>query len=232
MKRLEELIPILIQAENKKLEACDYPVFLEHTIDQRNCAKWIKFIHLFNEQRQSTSKPTSKPSCPVSGEPCYASSHTKLSFVVSLSRKGSQQSMLSVIYVSISQLNPKELIATLDSCTLRQQEGKGLNKLLRTIICHLLVTQLHCVWLYNFTSNPASEHLVTKYFKWQKSHDEDLHNRIAHVSQGDLVEFIGDYRSPSSPAYMALVALYRSLCALSSTTVTASAVSPKRRRLA
>jgi len=58
------------------------------------------------------------------------------------------------------------------------------------------------------------------------------HNRIAYASQGDLVEFIGDYRSPSSPAYMALVALYRTLCTLSSVTSTALAPSPKRRRLA
>lgn len=233
MDRLKKVILSLIEAEDEKLQACNYPFVLLHTIDQSKCMKWAEFIQTFNRQRESSSvsSPPS-PACPSAGEPCQVSSQTKLSFVVSLSSKDAKQSMLSVVYVTISKVSAKELAATLDSCTLRQLEGKGLNKLLRTIICHMLVTQLHCVWLYNFTSNPASAHLVTKYFKWTKSHDEDLNNRIAYASGGNLVEFIGDYRSPSSAAYEALVALYRKVCTLSSMTLKASAPLSKRRRLA
>lgn len=217
MDRLEEVIISLIKAENTKLRACNYPLVLLHTLNKSKCKKWAKFIRTFNKQRESSSPPSS--ACPVAGSPCQESSKTKLSFVVSLASKNTKR-MLSVVYVTITNLSsPQELAATLDSCTLRKLEGKGLNKLLRTIICHMLVTQLNCVWLYNFTSNPASAHLVKERFKWTESHDDDLNNRIAEASRGDLVEFIGDYRSSSSPAFEALITLYRQICTISSITL-------------
>ena len=99
-------------------------------------------------------------------------------------------------------------MATLDSCTLLEDEGRGLNQLLRTVVYHLLVTQLNCPLLYSYTSNRASSHILRKHFGWTEPPDERVPERIAFATDGDLAELVGDYSSVHTAAYEALVGMY------------------------
>ena len=158
--------------------------------DPGACDMWEDFI-----------KKASTSSCFVSSAPCHSTQPLSSRCVLQLLH---DDQVVAIVHMKIL----ANRFGSVDSCTLPDYQGRGYNKLLRLLAYHAMVTHLHCEVLFTYAASKATEHVVTKTFLWTRLDEESpLAEEIASV-EGDLAEFVGDYRTVNTDASLRLQELY------------------------
>lgn len=185
-----------------RVSAC-YPQWeLISCTDPRGLQIWKAFIQAF-------SRESPKHKCSAGSEPFQETTAHSYSCAITLLDAGT---MMAAVYLKVLERDGVRY-GSVDSCTLPEYQNRGLNKVLRTLVYHALVTQFHCKYLYSYAVSPASMHVVTKHFGWQQlAEDSPLARRISEID-GDLVDVFGSY-DRGSEAYRLLMARYENLCHL------------------
>jgi hypothetical protein len=199
---MEGISEAVWQLYGARLAACHPAWKLVTCTSPDGCATWRKFI-------QAYAASQARVQCYAASEPCEKVKAASYTCAVVVVRRADEEPMAAVHLKVLS--GPEGRYGSVDSCTIPSFEGRGLNKILRTLVYHALVTQFHCKLLYTVAVSQTTAHVVTKYFGWERlSDDSDLSASIAGI-EGDLADYYALY-DIRSPAYALLIERYAALC--------------------